>query len=262
MSHWYDKQGNPCYEVKGKKGLRPSTLRDARKFGWVPSVSTVWGDVVTKPMLNKWIQTELLEALWTETQSPDNSGDFTEYEKLARSRFNEKQQQVMGRGTMIHDYLEKYFTKRQGDVPSEYLGLCQGVALKLQTITNNDVSNPHNHWRVEESFAHRYGYGGKVDLYNDEWVVDFKTKTFGERPNPKKMAYDDYGVQLAAYDQGLPPVNGLTGSRRLLNLFIDVGSSRVLEWEHEDTKRFRLMFNNALELWKLIKKYNPEWHVM
>lgn len=262
MSHWYDKQGNPCYEVKGKKGLRPSTLRDARKFGWVPSVSTVWGDVVTKPMLNKWIQTELLEALWTETQSTDNSGDFTEYEKLARSRFNEKQQQVMGRGTMIHDYLEKYFTKRQGEVPSEYLGLCQGVALKLQTITNNDVSNPHNHWRVEESFAHRYGYGGKVDLYNDEWVVDFKTKTFGDKPNPKKMAYDDYGVQLAAYDQGLPPPDKNLSGRRLLNLFIDVGSSRVLEWEHEDANRFRLMFNNALELWKLIKKYNPEWNIL
>ncbi len=256
MSHWYDKQGNPCYEVKGKKGLRPSTLRDARKFGWVPSVSTVWGDVVTKPMLNKWIQTELLEALWTETQSANTFEDFTECEKVARGRFNEKQQQVMGRGTMIHDYLEKYFTKRKEEVPSEYLGLCQGVALKLQNVTGS------NGWRVEQSFAHRYGYGGKVDLYNDEWVVDFKTKTFGDRPNPKKMAYDDYGVQLAAYSQGLPPVNGLTGSRRLLNLFIDVGSSRVLEWEHEDTNRFRLMFNNALELWKLIKKYNPEWKIL
>ena len=265
MSHWYDKQGAPQYEVKGKKGLRPSTLRDARKFGWVPSVSTVWGDVVIKPMLNKWIQAELMEALWTETHSAENmgaSGGFPEYEKLARSRFNEKQQKVMGRGTMIHDYLEKYFSKRQGEIPSEYLGLCQGVALKLQTITDNDVSNPHNHWRVEESFSHHSGYGGKIDLCNDEWVVDFKTKEFGDNPNVKKMVYDDYGVQLAAYDQGLPPVNGLTGSRRLLNLFIDVGSSRVLEWEHEDSTRFRGMFNHALELWKLIKKYNPEWHIM
>jgi len=265
MSHWYDKQGNPRYEVEGKKGLRPSTLRDARKFGWVPSVSTVWGDVVTKPMLNKWIQSELMGALWKEFHAGENmgvGGGYPEYEKMARVRFNEKQQKVMGRGTMIHDHLEKYFTKRQAEVPSEYLGLCQRVATKLQEVTSNDVSNPNNHWRVEAPFSHQSGYGGKVDLYNDNWVVDFKTKEFGDKPNVKKMVYDDYGVQLAAYDQGLPPVNGLTGSRRLLNLFIDVGSSRVLEWEHEDVARFRSMFNHALELWKLMKKYNPEWHVM
>jgi hypothetical protein len=93
--------------------------------------------------------------------------------------------------------------------------------------------------------------------------VDFKTKEFPGKPDIpsiKKMVYDDHGVQLAAYDQGMP-VNKLTGSRRLLNLFIDVGEGhRVLEWEHEDIPRFREMFNSALSLWKLTKKYNPEWH--
>ena len=104
MSHWYDKEGNPRYEVEGKKGIRPSTLRDARKHGWVPSVSTIWNDVVARPMLTKWIQTELMQALWTESQSVPLMSEpkgFTEFEKLARDRFNKKQQDVMGRGTMI-----------------------------------------------------------------------------------------------------------------------------------------------------------------
>ena len=42
MSHWYDKEGNPQYEIEGKTGMRNTTLRDARKYEWVPSVSTVW----------------------------------------------------------------------------------------------------------------------------------------------------------------------------------------------------------------------------
>jgi hypothetical protein len=85
-------------------------------------------------------------------------------------------------------------------------------------------------------------------------VVDFKTKEFPEKPDVKKMVYDDHGTQLAAYGQGLG------GGRRLLNLFIDVKSDNILEWEHTDAERFRKMFSNALNLWKLIKKYNPEWH--
>ena len=257
MSHWYDKSGEPRYEVMGKKGKRPSTLRDARKYEWVPSVSTVWGEIVSRHMLNKWIQTELMQALWVECHSGKNinkEAGFPEYEKLARERFNTKQKMVMNRGTDIHDYLEKYFTGKE--VPEEFQSLCKGVDAKL-----NEVCGPQE-WKVEQSFSHPLGYGGRTDLSNDEWIVDFKTKEFPDNPNVKKMVYDDHGVQLAAYDQGIP-VNGLTGSRRLLNLFIDVGEGhRVLEWEHEDIPRFREMFNSALSLWKLTKKYNPEWRLL
>jgi len=248
VSHWYDKEGNPCYEVEGKKGMRPSTLRDARKYGWVPSVSTIWNDVVARPMLSKWMQTELMEALWAETHSPEHlssGGGFPEFEKLARDRFNKKQQDVMGRGTLIHDQLEKYYTGV--DVPAAYTSMCEAVNRKLTEVCGGGG------WVAEKSFSHSSGYGGKVDLHNDEWVVDFKTKEFPDKPNVKKMVYDDYGTQLAAYGQGLG------GGRRLLNIFIDVGSPRVLEWEHEDVGRFQSMFNHALSLWKLVKKYNPEW---
>jgi len=85
-------------------------------------------------------------------------------------------------------------------------------------------------------------------------VVDFKTKEFPNNPNVKKMVYDDYGAQLAAYNFGTG------GTRRIMNLFIDVGEGhRVLEWEHEDTQRYEGMFNHALSLWKLVKKYDPSW---
>ncbi len=254
MSHWYDKEGEPRYEVTGKKGKRPSTLRDARKHGWVPSVSTVWGDVVSRHMLNKWIQTELMKAFHEQVKlRADSTGilSFEDVEKLARSEFNKKQQETMSRGTVIHDHLELHF--KGVDVVDQYKGLCQNVHAKL-----DEICGPQE-WEVEKSFSHPLGYGGRTDLSNDEWIVDFKTKEFPDNPNVKKMVYDDHGVQLAAYDQGML-VNGLTKPRRLLNLFIDVGEGhRVLEWEHEDIPRFREMFNSALSLWKCTKKYNPEW---
>jgi hypothetical protein len=149
---------------------------------------------------------------------------------------------------MIHDQLEKYYSNV--DVPVAYQQLCETVDLKLKEVCSSEGGA----WVSEKAFAHHSGYGGKVDLHNDEWVVDFKTKEFPDQPNVKKMVYDDYGTQLAAYAQGLG------SGRRLLNVFIDVGSPRVLVWEHEDVNRFQTMFNHALSLWKLVKKYNPEWH--
>ena len=250
MSHWYDKQGNPRYEVPGKNGMRPTTLREARKYGWVPSVSTVWGEIVAKPMLTKWMQAELMSALWAEAHSAENLSKamgYDKYEALARERFNRKQQEVMNRGTVVHENLEIYFNG--GEPLPEYKQICDNVHAKLQQVCPEGGK-----FVSETAFAHPWGFGGKVDLMNDEWVIDFKTKVFPEKRNVKKMVYDDYGSQLAAYNLGLG------GTRRIMNLFIDVGEGHsVLEWEHEDVERFTGMFSHALSLWKLIKKYDPSW---
>ena len=90
MSHWYDREGNPRYEIEGKKGMRNTTLRDARKYGWVPSVSTVWGEVVSKHMLNKWKETNLMQAIHDEMVLRDNSSailPFSTMDKLDRGVF-------------------------------------------------------------------------------------------------------------------------------------------------------------------------------
>lgn len=248
MSHWYDREGNPRYEVQGKTGLKPTTLREARKEGWVPSVSTVWGDVVAKPMLNRWMQNELMDAIYTEFIHADDAGkdQFSELQEMARKRFSKKQQEVMNRGTMVHDQLELYFNGIK--VSPEYEEICHNVQQKLNEVCDS------GDWVAEHAFAHHSGFGGKTDLHNDEWVIDFKTKEFPANPNVKKMVYDDYGAQLAAYNFGMG------NTRRIMNLFIDVGEGhRVLEWEHEDTTRYAGMFNHALSLWKLVKKYDPSW---
>ena len=50
--HWYGQDGSPQYTVTAKDGQqRPTTLRDARKFNLVPSVTTVL-KVAAKPGLD------------------------------------------------------------------------------------------------------------------------------------------------------------------------------------------------------------------
>ena len=52
--HWYDKTGEAAYTVVGSNGKERNTnLKDARKHGYVPSVTTILG-VAAKPPLENW----------------------------------------------------------------------------------------------------------------------------------------------------------------------------------------------------------------
>ena len=55
-AHWYRRDGEPLHSVPSAKGEpRPTTLRDARKLGLLPSVTNVLG-VIAKPELTAWVQ--------------------------------------------------------------------------------------------------------------------------------------------------------------------------------------------------------------
>src|SRR5688572_11137517 len=63
--HWYDRDGTPRYEVMAKNGsMRPATLRDARKFGWYPGVTSII-KCAAAPGLETWKQNQVLMAALT-----------------------------------------------------------------------------------------------------------------------------------------------------------------------------------------------------
>ena len=52
--HWYDQDGEPKYTIIGANGKeRNTTLRDAKREGFVPSVTTIIG-MIAKPSLENW----------------------------------------------------------------------------------------------------------------------------------------------------------------------------------------------------------------
>ncbi len=60
------------------------------------------------------------------------------------------------------------------------------------------------------------------------------------------------------YDKEKPNIT-IIGTGGTIASKIDYKTGAVLEWEHKDVNRFRDMFNHALELWKLIKQYDPSF---
>jgi hypothetical protein len=68
--HWYTKDGVPAYTTIGKTGERPTTLRDAKKIGLLPSVTTII-NIMSKAGLDTWKQQQVLLAALTLPREPN-----------------------------------------------------------------------------------------------------------------------------------------------------------------------------------------------
>ncbi len=75
-THWYRTDGTPCYQVPRAdgKGLRPTTLRDARKLGLVPSVTGIIR-CAAAPQLEAWKRKQLALACLTLPRIEGESAD-------------------------------------------------------------------------------------------------------------------------------------------------------------------------------------------
>ena len=241
--HWYDREGEPRYTIIGTNGKeRNTTLRDAKKEGYVPSVTTII-DILDKPSLNTWKINKALEAsvnlerLEDETDSSFIYRCKQEYQQIGSTAAIE--------GTKIHAMIEEGFlnktTNRTYEVIQEYL----------------DKEFPNETWIAEDSFCSPLGYGGKIDLYSKSGIfVDFKTKDNLEGKEPKSLAFDNYGMQLSAYGQGC----GYDSIQRV-SIFVDRQQPTLIAthiWDDTHDKH-RKMFNSLLDYWKLVKNYDSSF---
>lgn len=188
-SHWYTKTGESAYQVEAKNGeMRATTLRDARKLDLVPSVTTILG-VAAKPALNTWLQTQVLLSALTLPREPNEPEKDWLERVMADSKVQGKQ--AAERGTAIHGVIESFYEQVYMPEWPEYV---RNVDQALNDHFGNQL------WLSEKSFAHKLGYGGKIDLSAQNLVVDFKTK---ETDLAKVEPYHEHEMQLAAYCVGL-----------------------------------------------------------
>jgi hypothetical protein len=217
--HWYTKDGTPAYTTIGKTGERATTLRDARKLGLLPSVTTING-MLSKTGLDTWKQQQVLLAALTLPRQPDEP----EADWLARVMQDSKAtgREAAERGTAIHAVIEAYFDQVYMPEKPPYL---DAVSKALQDAFGNQL------WLPEKSFGHPLGFGGKCDLMakpvNGEgggFIVDFKTK---DANLDKVDVYFEHEMQLAAYREGLGVpnarcaivfVNGTTNQVKLIEI--------------------------------------------
>ena len=240
--HWYDKDGLPTYTIVGANGKeRNTTIRDARQWGYVPSVTTIIG-VAAKPSLENWKVNQALNSAITLEQDPGESiEDFTNRCKQDSKKIG---RDAAERGTIIHAMIEQ--------------GFMGGKETKAYRVIKDylDENFPGEEWIAEDSFCSTSGYGGKIDLYSKSGIfVDFKTKDGLKDKQASKLVYDDHGMQLSAYAEGC---NFKEPER--VSIFVDREDPELIavhRWDKETHVRHISMFNSLLSYWKLVKKYDP-----
>jgi hypothetical protein len=216
--HWYTKDGTPAYTTIGKTGERNTTLRDARKLGLLPSVTTII-NLLSKAGLDTWKQQQVLLAALTlprEVNEPE-----TEWLSRVMQDSKATGREAAERGTAIHAIIQSYFEQVYMPQKPPYL---DAVDNALKDHFGAQM------WLSEKSFGHHLGYGGKCDLMAkgahdfNGIVVDFKTK---DASLDKVDVYFEHEMQLAAYREGLgiPQaraaivfVNGTTNEVKLIEV--------------------------------------------
>ena len=230
--HWYTADGQPSYTRIAKNGnVRATTLRDAKKEGLLPSVTTII-NVLAKPGLDRWKQEQVLLASLTLPRL-ENEPE-ADWLKRVTEDSRATGRDAMDRGTAMHNVLEAYFTQ-------VYLPEYPHYTRRTEEALRNHFGDQF--WECEQSFAHELGYAGKCDLSSKEGiVVDFKTKESLENA----AVYDEHILQLIAYAYGLK-----MPTARCAIVFVSETETQVHEIDQEDLQRGWKMFQCLLTYFRI-----------
>ena len=241
--HWYKPNGDSCYEMEKKdgSGLRPVTLRDARKMNLYPSVTGIMAELAA-PALEMWKIKQAVIASRGLRKRKDETDD--QFAMRANAKAKEALKARAEQGTRTHDAMESYFAGEP--ISSEYIVMIENVEREMH---NYNIYNEA--WIAEESFA-RNGYGGKVDLHCSNAVLDFKTKEKWDKP---PVLYDNHFMQIAAYRRGL----GLPDARGFI-MFLneETQEAHLAELTKPQLDKGWSMFLACLHLWQAKRGYYPE----
>ncbi|MCP5560201.1 MAG: PD-(D/E)XK nuclease family protein [Verrucomicrobiaceae bacterium] len=262
-SHWYLPDGTPYHEVvrADGNGMRPVTLRDARKSNAYPSVTNILG-VLAKPGLDAWKQEQAILAALTLPKQDDEPIDA-----FARRVVQDMSVQVRSAadlGSTVHAAIEVYL--QTGELPEnpDILRLFDPVRLWIDEEIDRVAL-------VEAVAVHsEFGFAGRIDLVaklkcSGTWaVIDFKTQKM--KPDKKGIYqasfYETWPLQLMAYFQALKHMGEC--SRKLEDLCSVVINSveptpvQVLVWPREEHTAYWQAFQSARELWCFTKDYRPQ----
>jgi len=238
--HWYTKQGTPAYTTIGKTGERATTLRDARKEGLLPSVTTII-NLMSKAGLDTWKQQQVLLAALTLPREPNEPEQDWLKRVMQDSRATGRE--AAERGTAIHNIIQGYFEQMYLPEKPAYLEVIDST---LKSAFGSQL------WLSEKSFGHHLGYGGKCDLMakpingqGSGYVVDFKTK---DTDLDKVDIYFEHELQLAAYREGLNLPNA-----RCAILFVNGTTNQVklVEIEEAQLQKSWECFQHLLRVYQI-----------
>jgi hypothetical protein len=269
-AHWYQRDGQPLHTVLSAKGEpRPTTLRDARKLGLLPSVTNILG-VIAKPELTAWLQEQAVMAALTLPRIAGETEDA--FAKRVVEDSLTTRDGAADFGTAFHYGAERIahtLEVDQADVASAWLNRYrdwfQANCVRLL-------------WTEQRVVSTQFGFAGTADLliehkFHGLCLVDLKTtKISTPHPNPlpgrggegdsarsarrptKFTPYKSWCYQLAAYRRAL----GIEA--RCINLIVNsVAPETPIEhvWGESEMDAGLRAFLAARELWVIEKGYEP-----
>ena len=250
MSHWYDSTGKLVAQVPNasKPGeLRDTTIRDARKLGLKPSVTTVQG-ILDKPMLNDLkVEQAIIAALnhvrdWSPSdilinQDIGNIKDSAEQHTRFAADF----------GTAVHSLISDHFSGKVLSATSP---------LGFQAM---DIAVAAVEWmgqvgivceRSEFTFVNEWA--GTIDLLG-RWhgipiIADFKTR---EDLDKTVNWYDEQPLQLSGYALGIEEPE-----RARVSILIDRNKKGLVV--HKEWPKKEKWDRQWMKLWEYWKE-SKEW---
>ena len=248
-AHWYSKDCQPAYKIKKKDGgERSTTLADARKFGFVPSVTSIF-NIMSKRGLEQWKLNKAIEATKSNPQGEEESDQHYLGRMVELSKQEVKEAADLG--TRIHDAIDQSFDGFP--IAEELLPYVNPVLDYIEASKFFDIE------REAILVSNLHGYGGRVDMIakqgDHKIVIDFKTRKTKE--NQKITPYEFQPMQIAAYAYsrfgGFDKVFGA-------NIYIsttEVGRTEVITYNSQRLQEEFDAFLNMLALWRYIHKFDP-----
>jgi hypothetical protein len=216
-SHWYDKDGQPAYDA---------TLREAKKYGLYPSVTSIIG-ILEKPPITSWAVNLMSEVCWN--NASEDCEALSDYRERIEPIYQEKRKKAAEVGSAIHDYIQEYMEGANGRPSGKrvqgYEKQCELIEMWLDDNVEWAECEKSFSW-----FVNDLGYGGKIDIYgrlNDGrlFIADFKTQDLKGKDKPNW--YDEWKWQLSAYRSYLNATS-INETSVALSVVIDTGDIKQI----------------------------------
>lgn len=259
-SHWYTKDGKPCYSMTAKNGTeRSTTLRDARKLDLLPSVTTIF-NIMAKHGLEKWKITKAVEAALLTPQDPDEPEERWHERIIERSK--QETSNAADLGTKVHDAIEAELNCKPNDLSAElepYVKPALGII--YDQLNLRDIATEQVCVNILQGYAGRVDVSAKVGQndfgipINSPFILDFKTRKTTE--GSKITPYDFQPTQIAAYAAATyGRLDGVYGA----NVYIsttEIGRTHLEIYTPDQLKGEYQAFLHMTALWRFLKKYDP-----
>lgn len=258
-SHWYSLENgvwSPCYQLPKKNGdgMKAVTLREARELGLYPSVTSIL-DVIRKPGIEAWKQSELIWSALTICRNPNESDE--DFVRRVVEEAEQRSTQAKEFGSQVHAAAEAFFANQPIDeAVKPYVE--QFVAWAKDQVTL--VLGSELPCGCPEC-----GYAGRLDLLCTVKdfgfsVVDFKTQKVKKNKDGVKQPafYSEWPRQLAAYAHSFVQHSTSNVLPKMVSVVIDSsepGPVYVKQWDNFE-QHFK-MFRYCIELWCDDRGYKP-----